>query len=339
MVEQEDENVVIDAPKDAEEAPSEQDEMEETTVITADEGMAKTSTKEEQGAETNGQTPASPQKLLEKLDTLKNKLQPQGQQGASTAPADPLSEFAVVELKMTGTSKAAKKIDDRVAHTVMLLSKDQRSEFGKLKVEFYRYLGQVSSFRLDKKYVVPIRLLDSVEKVYRDLEAEFLNARKDTFNYLSNNWDHITKEIKKRFPDLLIPEPELANLKPEDLGFIEMDYSIRTLTKMIEEMKELKELFLKGGLNNKYIAERIDRQKKILIEEIRAQYDEKMQRLTDSLEKLSKLKPNAKSYEKTAMKTETLMETVNEIAHVIGEETSLASKLEEMKLKLASPPK
>ena len=339
MTEEENEKEVIDAPKEIDyddSDVSEQSEEREPPVISADEGMAQAANAkatEKKGDETT--VPPTQEKILERLDFLKNKLQPAGQQGNTPTPVDPLSEFAVVELKMAGTTKSARKINDRVVHTVMLLSKDQRSQFGKLKVEFYRYLTQISSFRLERKYVVPIRLMSSVEKVYQDLHAEFLNARKDTFDYLENNWDQIADDINKQYPDLLISKAELEDLKPEDIGFVEMDYSVRTLTQMIEEMKELRDLFMKSGINNQYIADRIERQRRVLVEEIRAQYEDKIHRLSEGLEKLTKLKPTTRSYEKTAQRTETLMETVNDMAHVIGEEGNLASRLEEMKQKLA----
>ena len=114
--------------------------------------------------------------------------------------SDPLKDFFVVELTLKGAQKAVRKVDDRVMQAVSMLDRDQRSRFGKLKVQFYRQLLDLSSFRVQDKYVIPQRNMPSLDSFFRSLEGEFDIARKETFDYLKANWATIVANIKIEYP-------------------------------------------------------------------------------------------------------------------------------------------
>ena len=249
--------------------------------------------------------------------------------------SDPLKDFFVVELTLKGAQKAVRKVDDRVMQAVSMLDRDQRSRFGKLKVQFYRQLLDLSSFRVQDKYVIPQRNMPSLDSFFRSLEGEFDIARKETFDYLKANWATIVANIKIEYPSLDIDDATLASLEPEDLKFIEMDYSTRTLSKMLTEMGDLKELFSQGAASNPDIARRIESQKDSLMAQLKAEYEGKITMLEDTLKKITTV-GKGKRYDKSVDQVERYLEDVDDMQAIVGEDESLADRLESMKLKLSS---
>ena len=247
---------------------------------------------------------------------------------------DPLKDFFVVELTLKGAQKAVRKVDDRVMQAVSMLDRDQRSRFGKLKVQFYRQLLDLSSFRVQDKYVIPQRNMPSLDSFFRSLEGEFDIARKETFDYLKANWATIVANIKIEYPSLDIDDATLASLEPEDLKFIEMDYSTRTLSKMLTEMGDLKELFSQGAASNPDIARRIESQKDSLMAQLKAEYEGKITMLEDTLKKITTV-GKGKRYEKAVGQVERYLEDVDDMQAIVGEDESLADRLESMKLRLS----
>ena len=150
-----------------------------------------------------------------------------------------------------------------------MMDRDQRSRFGKMKVQFYRELQTLSSFRVQDKYVIPQRNMAVLDSFFRSLEGEFEIARKETFDHLKANWKTIIRDIKVKYPSLDIDDATLASLEPEDLKFLEMDYSTRTLSKMLSEMGNLRELFSQGAASNPDIARRIESQKDALMAQLK----------------------------------------------------------------------
>ena len=248
--------------------------------------------------------------------------------------SDPLKDFFVVELTLKGAQKAVRKVDDRVMQAVSMLDRDQRSRFGKLKVQFYRQLLDLSSFRVQDKYVIPQRNMPSLDSFFRSLEGEFDIARKETFDYLKANWATIVANIKIEYPSLDIDDATLASLEPEDLKFIEMDYSTRTLSKMLTEMGDLKELFSQGAASNPDIARRIESQKDSLMAQLKAEYEGKITMLEDTLKKITTV-GKGKRYEKAVGQVERYLEDVDDMQAIVGEDESLADRLESMKLRLS----
>ena len=249
--------------------------------------------------------------------------------------SDPLKDFFVVELTLKGAQKAVRKVDDRVMQAVSMLDRDQRSRFGKLKVQFYRQLLDLSSFRVQDKYVIPQRNMPSLDSFFRSLEGEFDIARKETFDYLKANWATIVANIKIEYPSLDIDDATLASLEPEDLKFIEMDYSTRTLSKMLTEMGDLKELFSQGAASNPDIARRIESQKDVLMGQLKTEYEGKLTKLEETIKKLTSV-GKGKRYEKAVGQVERYLEDVDDMQAIVGEDESLADRLESMKLKLSS---
>lgn len=249
--------------------------------------------------------------------------------------SDPLKDFFVVELALKGAQKAVRKVDDRVMQAVSMLDRDQRSRFGKLKVQFYRELQNLSSFRVQDKYVIPQRNMSSLDSFFRSLEGEFDIARKETFDFLKANWTTIVTEIKSKYPSLNIDDATLASLEPEDLKFLEMDYSTRTLSKMLTEMGDLKELFSQGAASNPDIARRIESQKDSLMAQLKTEYEGKITMLEDTLKKITTV-GKGKRYDKAVGQVERYLEDVDDMQAIVGEDESLADRLESMKLKLSS---
>ena len=273
------------------------------------------------------------------IDEVKKQLeQMQKKLGSGTAPrksSDPLKEFYIVELTMKGSQKAVRNIDDRVMQAVSMLDREQRSRFGKMKVQFYRELQNLSSFKVQDKYVLSQKNLPLLDSFFRNLEKEFQIARKETFDHLKANWANIVKEIKTKYPSLSIDDATLASLEPEDLKFIEMDYSTRTLNKMISEMGDLKELFSRGAASDPDIARRIESQKDALMAQLKGEYEEKLSRLEDTIKKLTSV-GKGKRYEKAVDQVGKMLEDVDSMQDIVGEDVGLADKLEEMKLRLSS---
>ncbi len=273
------------------------------------------------------------------IDEVKKQLEQMQQKlGSGTAPrksSDPLKEFYIVELTMKGSQKAVRNIDDRVMQAVSMLDREQRSRFGKMKVQFYRELQNLSSFKVQDKYVLSQKNLPLLDSFFRNLEKEFQIARKETFDHLKANWANIVKEIKTKYPSLSIDDATLASLEPEDLKFIEMDYSTRTLNKMISEMGDLKELFSRGAASDPDIARRIESQKDALMAQLKGEYEEKLSRLEDTIKKLTSV-GKGKRYEKAVDQVGKMLEDVDSMQDIVGEDVGLADKLEEMKLRLSS---
>ena len=273
------------------------------------------------------------------IDEVKKQLEQMQQKlGSGTAPrksSDPLKEFYIVELTMKGSQKAVRNIDDRVMQAVSMLDREQRSRFGKMKVQFYRELQNLSSFKVQDKYVLSQKNLPLLDSFFRNLEKEFQIARKETFDHLKANWANIVKEIKTKYPSLSIDDATLASLEPEDLKFIEMDYSTRTLSKMISEMGDLKELFSRGAASDPDIARRIESQKDALMAQLKGEYEEKLTKLEDTIKKLTSV-GKGKRYEKAVDQVGKMLEDVDSMQEIVGEDVGLADRLEEMKLRLSS---
>lgn len=273
------------------------------------------------------------------IDEVKTQLEQMQQKlGSGTAPrksSDPLKEFYIVELTMKGSQKAVRNIDDRVMQAVSMLDREQRSRFGKMKVQFYRELQNLSSFKVQDKYVLSQKNLPLLDSFFRNLEKEFHVARKETFDYLKANWNSIVKDIKTKYPTLNINDAMLASLEPEDLKFIEMDYSTRTLSKMLSEMGDLKELFSRGAASDPDIARRIESQKDALMAQLKGEYEEKLTKLEDTIKKLTSV-GKGKRYEKAVDQVGKMLEDVDSMQEIVGEDVGLADRLEEMKLRLSS---
>lgn len=177
--------------------------------------------------------------------------------------------------------------------------------------------------------------MPSLDSFFRSLEGEFDIARKETFDYLKANWATIVANIKIEYPSLDIDDATLASLEPEDLKFIEMDYSTRTLSKMLTEMGDLKELFSQGAASNPDIARRIESQKDSLMAQLKAEYEGKITMLEDTLKKITTV-GKGKRYDKSVDQVERYLEDVDDMQAIVGEDESLADRLESMKLKLSS---
>ncbi len=271
--------------------------------------------------------------VRKRIEEMQKKLG--GSMKSAPKSSDPLKDFFVVELTLKGAQKAVRKVDDRVMQAVSMLDRDQRSRFGKLKVQFYRELQNLSSFRVQDKYVIPQRNMSSLDSFFRSLEGEFDIARKETFDFLKANWTTIVTEIKSKYPSLNIDDATLASLEPEDLKFLEMDYSTRTLSKMLTEMGDLKELFSQGAASNPDIARRIESQKDSLMAQLKTEYEGKITMLEDTLKKITTV-GKGKRYDKAVGQVERYLEDVDDMQAIVGEDESLADRLESMKLKLSS---
>ena len=248
---------------------------------------------------------------------------------------DPLNEFFIIELTMKGAQKAVRNIDDRVMQAVSLLDRDQRSRFGKMKVQFYRQLQTLSSFKVQDKYVISQKNMPILDSFFRSLESEFELARKETFDYLKANWATIVKDIKAKYPSLNIDDNTLASLEPEDLKFLEMDYSTRTLSKMLSEMGDLREIFSQGAASDPAIAKRIESQKDALMAQLKNEYEEKLAGLEETIKKLTTV-GKGKRYAKAVDQVGKMLDDVDSMQEIVGEDAGLADRLEEMKLRLSS---
>jgi hypothetical protein len=113
-----------------------------------------------------------------------------------------------------------------------------------------------------------------------------------------------------------------------------MDYSTRTLSKMLSEMGDLKALFSQGAASNPDIARRIESQKDVLMGQLKSEYEGKLGKLEETIKKLTTV-GKGKRYEKTVDQAGRFLEDVDDMQAIVGEDEGLADRLESMKLRLS----
>lgn len=113
-----------------------------------------------------------------------------------------------------------------------------------------------------------------------------------------------------------------------------MDHSTRTLSKMLSEMGELRDMFSQGADSNKDIARRVESQKDALIDQLKTEYEGKLSKLEDTIKKLTTV-GKGKRYEKAADQAERFLEDVDNMQAIVREDQGLVDRLEGMKLKLS----
>ena len=84
-----------------------------------------------------------------------------------------------------------------------------------------------------------------------------------------------------------------------------------------------------------HIARRIESQKDALMAQLKGEYESKLTKLEDTIKKLTTV-GNGKRYAKTVDRVGKMLEDVDSMQEIVGEDVGLADKLEDMKLRLSS---
>ncbi len=240
-------------------------------------------------------------------------------------------DLMITELKFRGIFDAVSNTEDRVMAKVFRLSQEQRNQLQGIRKDLYSTFRKLKSFKVDKKYVIPKNRLPELEQEFQERKKDFDAMRIVIFKNLRQDWNQIVKELKQKYPDLPIDFKEVGGMIPEDTDFLTMDYTIRSLENWLGEMDGLKRSFAKGNVAEEEIARRIDRQKDRIIESVRAQYEEKLADLNNTVASLKKAVKNSaklERIEKLKSKANKDVDDISSMAKLLGEEDAFKVNLD-----------
>ena len=245
--------------------------------------------------------------------------------------AESYKDLMITELKFRGIFDAVSNTEDRVMAKVFRLSQDQRNQLQGIRKDLYSTFRKLKSFKVDKKYVIPKNRLPDLEQEFQDRKKDFDALRIVIFRNLRQDWNQIVRDLKQKYPDLPIDFKEVGGMIPEDTDFLTMDYTIRSLENWLGEMDGLKKSFAKGNVAEEEIARRIDRQKDRIIESVRAQYEEKLTDLNNTVASLKKAVKNSaklERIEKLKSKADKDVDDISSMAKLLGEEDAFKVNLD-----------
>ena len=251
--------------------------------------------------------------------------------GVSVQPqGSPLERFYVVSLNTDGFGTSVSTLEERIRSTFIRLTPEQRAQVDYQKVKFYRTCSKLASFKLDKQWVIPRDRLNKLEAAFKEIQVSFEAAKNEIYRDLTLNWTTIVDDVFRKHPDFPIPRDQIDNLRPTTPNFMSMDYSVRSLISVLNEMAGLKEVLSSTDLNPD-IAERIEKQKELLASRIKVEYDKKIYDLQETVEKLKSIaKKKGKRFEKYTLEAHDMKADLEEMAGIIGEKDMLKTKLEGM---------
>lgn len=245
--------------------------------------------------------------------------------------AESYKDLMITELKFRGIFDAVSNTEDRVMAKVFRLSQDQRNQLQGIRKDLYSTFRKLKSFKVDKKYVIPKNRLPDLEQEFQNRKKDFDALRIVIFKNLRQDWNQIVRDLKQKYPDLPIDFKEVGEMIPEDTDFLTMDYTIRSLENWLGEMDGLKKSFAKGNVAEEEIARRIDRQKDRIIESVRAQYEEKLTDLNNTVANLKKAVKNSaklERIEKLKSKADKDVDDISSMAKLLGEEDAFKVNLD-----------
>ncbi len=242
----------------------------------------------------------------------------------------PLERFYVVSLTTDGFGTSVSTLEERIRSTFIRMTPEQRAQVDYQKVKFYRTCSKLASFKLDKQWVIPRDRLNKLEAAFKEIQVSFEAAKNEIYRDLTLNWTSIVDEVFKKHPDFPIPRDQIDELRPTTPNFMSMDYSVRSLISVLNEMAGLKEVLSSTDLNPD-IAERVERQKQLLASRIKVEYDKKIYDLQATVEKLKNIaKKKGKRFEKYTLEAHDMQADLEEMSGIIGEKDMLKTKLEGM---------
>ena len=253
----------------------------------------------------------------------------------------------LVEVRLTGASKSVSFTDDvsqRILTSIFRLNRRQKSRLQYVKVELYRTLRSLSSFRIDDKYVLSARKLPEFEKSFRRVYAEFRELRKEIFEELKKEWPKVKEELR----DQLKKQGATARLK--DLDRLDPPESPEQLVELRYTLIPLNFLLnLDELIDDEWVRERVRREAERIKEQVKHQYLERIRELEREVAELvkkvgekdrtiAKLRKLVRSREYYLAKLNNLIPDVDEVSEVLGEETveELKERAEALMAKLAS---
>lgn len=245
-----------------------------------------------------------------------------------------LSNFFVVELHFSGLGYGKRKMEDHLLTAVFRLGKKHRNQMQYMKVQFYRLCDKYASFHLERKYVIPRRKLNEFEQHYREIETDFKQERKNIYNELTHNWPSIAADIRAKFPSLPITDKEIEDLKPTSIEFVTMDYEIRPMTAILEELKGMEQVMQASNMTG--VAQRVGGQYQSLMATVQEEYQKKVKDLEETIVKMKEaLAKKSKKAEKLKLRAQELGEDAQDMVEILGEPETMKSKLEAMMEELA----
>ncbi|PYB68530.1 hypothetical protein DMB44_04140 [Thermoplasma sp. Kam2015] len=247
-----------------------------------------------------------------------------------TADQDPLKEYYMVSLRIKGAGISASSEEGRLLERYFLLHKDQRVALDEMRVDFYRTLRRVSSFKIDgKHYVVHESDLKAVQDKFIEVSKRFGEFRKNTFEDLMKNWEaYVERDYRRN--KIMIPKDQVLKLLPSDSEF--MDLEMRTVPVLSWLMGgDMGELIAKIGANSPEARSIMEMQKKKMMANLKMQYEKLITDLQGKIEKLKDLAvKKGKRYYKTKESVERDKKTVEDLSTVLGEKEATEIKLRSM---------
>jgi hypothetical protein len=253
-----------------------------------------------------------------------------GQGGAGRRIESPLERFFVVELGTEGFSANISVLDEHIRSAFYRMDPEQRAKVDYQKVRFYRTCAKLASFKLDKQYVIPRDRLNLLEDEYKKIQIAFEGAKNEIYRDLTLRWKDIVDAIYKKHPTFPIPPDRMDELRPSSPNFLTMNYQVRSLIAVLNEMKGLKEVLSSSDLNPD-IADRVEKQRQLLASKIRFEYEGKISKLNETIDRLKGIaKKKGKRYEKLSLQALDTKKDIEEMAEIVGEKDMLRTRLEGM---------
>ncbi|MEM0129931.1 MAG: hypothetical protein QXW75_00545 [Thermoplasmatales archaeon] len=250
--------------------------------------------------------------------------------GAGVKRESPLERFFVVELTTEGFNAQVSFLEEHVRSAFFRMSADQRAKADYQKVRFYRACSRLASFKLDKQWVIPRDRLNDVEDAFKKILVSFESVKNEIYKELTLNWSTIVAEVYKKYPTFPIPRDRIDEIRPQSPSFLSMNYHVRALISVLNEMKGLREVLASSDLNPD-IANRVEQQRMLLASKIRFEYEVKMTKMQETIDKLKAIaKKKGKRYEKLSVQAMDTKQDLEEMAEIIGEKDMIKTRLEGM---------
>lgn len=250
--------------------------------------------------------------------------------GGSTRVESPLERFFVVQLSAEGINTNISMLEEHVKSAFYQMDPGQRSMVDYQKVRFYRMCAKLAAFKLDKQYVIPRERLNVLEEAFKNIQIAFEGAKNEIYRELSLHWKDIVDAIYKKHPTFPIPPDKIDELRPSSPNFLSLSYQVRSLIAVLNEMKGLREVLSSSDLNPD-IADRVEKQRQILASKIRFEYELKIGKLNETIDKLKGIaKKKGKRYEKLSVQAYDVKRDIEDMAEIVGEKEMLKTRIEGM---------
>lgn len=198
------------------------------------------------------------------------------------------------------------------------------SKLQTLKVKFYRILSKYALFKINGKYVIHQRKLPNLERDFQRLYQEFILLRDEIFTTMVSKWEEIEKNLQIYADKYGISPFKIRRLKPESTNFLEMSYTVSSLSQMLRHLLAISKQFSNiADSSSEYesIAKRIMDVYKDIVKQLKSTYYNRSEELIDELRKIKEItkRKNTKQYINRMHKIKDEMEEYKAIVDLLGD--------------------